>query len=50
MHTGLISFADRIVHNIKSTDVKDFILEQLYTLYNVKIIQKIQKNNFPLKK
>jgi len=40
MHTGLISFADRIVYNIKSNDIKDLILEQLYTLYNIKIIQK----------
>ena len=40
MHTGIISFADRIVHNIKTNDMKDFILEQLYSLYNIKIIQK----------
>jgi len=40
MHTGIISFADRVVHNIKTNDMKDLILEQLYKLYNIKIIQK----------
>jgi hypothetical protein len=40
MHTGIISFADRIVHNIKTNDVKDLVLEQLYSLYAIKIIQK----------
>lgn len=40
MHTGVISFADRIVHNIKTNDIKDLILEQLYSLYGIKIIQK----------
>jgi len=49
MHTGIISFADRIVHNIKTNDMKDMILEQLYTLYGIKIIQKhyhkIDQNN-----
>lgn len=40
MHTGIISFADRIVHNIKTSDTKDMILDQLYSLYNIKIIQK----------
>lgn len=40
MHTGIISFADRIVYNIKSNDVKDVVLEQLYRLYNIKIIQR----------
>lgn len=40
MHTGIISFADRIVHNIKTNDMKDVILEQLYSLYGIKIIQK----------
>ena len=49
MHTGIISFADRIVHNIKTNDMKDIILEQLYTLYSIKIIQKhyhkIDSNN-----
>lgn len=40
MHTGIISFADRIAFNIKSNDIKDIILEQLSSLYNIKIIQK----------
>lgn len=40
MHTGIISFANRIVNNIKSNDIKDFILNQLCNLYNIKIIQK----------
>lgn len=40
MHTGIISFADRIAYNIKSNEIKDMILEQLYRLYNIKIIQK----------
>lgn len=40
MHTGIISFADRIAFNIKSNDIKDMILDQLYSLYNIKIIQK----------
>ena len=40
MHTGIISFADRIVHNIKTNDMKDIILDTLYSLYGIKIIQK----------
>jgi hypothetical protein len=40
MHTGIISFADRIVHNIKTNETKDLILGQLYSLYGIKIIQK----------
>jgi hypothetical protein len=40
MHTGIISFADRVVLNIKTNEIKDFILEQLYSLYKIKIIQK----------
>ncbi len=40
MHTGIISFADRIVHNIKTNDTKDMILEQLHALCHIKIIQK----------
>jgi len=40
MHTGIISFANRIVYNIKTNDMKDVILEQLYSLYGIKIIQK----------
>lgn len=40
MHTGIISFANRIAFNIKSNDIKDIILNKLYELYNIKIIQK----------
>lgn len=40
MHTGIISFADRIAFNIKSNDFKDMILNKLYQLYGLKIIQK----------
>ena len=40
MHTGIISFADRIAFNIKSNDFKDVILNKLYKLYGLKIIQK----------
>ena len=40
MHTGIISFANRIAFNIKSNDVKDLILNKLENLYNIKIIQK----------
>lgn len=40
MHTGIISFADRIAFNIKSNDFKDIILNKLYKLYGLKIIQK----------
>ena len=40
MHTGIISFADRISFNIKSNDFKDIILDKLYKLYGLKIIQR----------
>tara|TARA_Y100000389_G_scaffold24262_1_gene20930 strand:+ start:3585 stop:4619 length:1035 start_codon:yes stop_codon:yes gene_type:complete len=40
MHTGIISFANRIAFNIKSNDIKDMILDKIYNLYNIKIIQK----------
>lgn len=40
MHTGIISFANRIVQNIKMNESKDLILKQLYSLYNIQIIQK----------
>lgn len=58
MHTGIISFADRIAFNIKSNEFKDMILNKIYKLYNIKIIQKhyyilndssieyIKKNNY----
>jgi hypothetical protein len=40
MHTGIISFCDRVAYNIKSNDIKDNILNYIYTLYNIRIIQK----------
>lgn len=40
MHTGIISFCDRVAYNIKSNDIKDIILNNLYSLYNIRIIQK----------
>ena len=40
MHTGIISFADRISFNIKCNDFKDIILDKLYKLYGLKIIQR----------
>mgnify|MGYP001026547852 CR=1 FL=1 len=40
MQTGIISFANRIVQNIKSNDSKDLILKQLYSLYKIQILQK----------
>lgn len=40
MHTGIISFCDRISYNIKCPDTKDFILDQLENMYKIRIIQK----------
>lgn len=40
MHTGIISFCDRIGFNIKSSDVKDAILNELESKYNLRILQK----------
>lgn len=40
MQIGIISFANRIVQNIKTNETKDLILKQLYSLYNIKILQK----------
>lgn len=49
MHTSIISFADRVVYNIKTNEMKDSILEMLYNKYSVKIIQKhyhkVDENN-----
>ena len=46
---GIISFSNRIAFNIKSNDHKDIILNELQTLYNIKILQKhhhnLDKNN-----
>lgn len=40
MHTGVISFCDRVAYNIKSSDTKDAILRELEVLYQIKILQK----------
>ena len=40
MHIGIISFCNRVAHNIKSNDVKTSILSDIDTKYQIKIIQK----------
>jgi hypothetical protein len=40
MHTGVISFCDRIAFNIKCSNAKDYILDNLQNKYNIKILQK----------
>lgn len=40
MHTGIISFCDRIAYNIKCPDAKDIILNQLENKYKIRILQK----------
>tara|TARA_Y100000389_G_scaffold204963_1_gene261310 strand:+ start:3784 stop:4770 length:987 start_codon:yes stop_codon:yes gene_type:complete len=40
MITGIISFCDRVAHNIKSNEIKTKILEELEEKYSIKIIQK----------
>jgi len=40
MHTGVISFCDRISFNIKSSDIKDKILKDLNTKFEIVILQK----------
>lgn len=40
MHTGVISFCDRVAFNIKSSDTKDDILGELESFFNIKILQK----------
>lgn len=40
MHTGVISFCDRIAYNIKSSDTKDVILNELEAKYQIRILQK----------
>lgn len=40
MHTGIISFCDRIGYNIKCSDTKDIILNHLEHHYKIRIIQK----------
>lgn len=41
---GIISFSNRIAFNIKSNDHKDFILSDLYNMYNIKILQRHHHN------
>jgi hypothetical protein len=45
MHTGVISFCDRIAFNIKSSDVKDVLLDELHAKFGIKILQ---RHWFPL--
>lgn len=40
MHTGFISFCDRIAYNIKSSDTKDAILQELETRFQIRILAK----------
>lgn len=40
MHTGIISFCDRVRYNIKSSDTKDTILNELETRYGIRILQR----------
>lgn len=40
MHTGIISFCDRVGYNIKSTDTKHTILNHIESKYNIRILQK----------
>jgi hypothetical protein len=41
---GIISFSDRVAFNIKSNALKDIILDQMKTLYNIKILQRHHHN------
>ncbi len=40
MHTGVISFCDRIAYNIKSSDTKDEILQELESRFQIRILQR----------
>jgi len=40
MQTGIISFGDRVAWNIKCNQYKDKILNEIYNLYGIRIIQK----------
>ncbi len=40
MQTGIISFGDRVAWNIKCNQTKDVILDDIYNLYGIRIIQK----------
>lgn len=44
MHTGVISFCDRIAYNIKSSDTKDAILQELESRFNIRILQRHHQN------
>lgn len=52
MHTGIISFCDRVGYNIKSTDTKQGILNHIETKYNIRILQKqwvrLETDSLPL--
>lgn len=41
---GIISFSDRVAFNIKSNGLKDTILDQMKSLYNIKILQRHHHN------
>lgn len=51
IHTGIISFCDRVRYNIKSTETKDAILGELETKYGIKILQRhwfrLEENTAP---
>jgi hypothetical protein len=40
MHTGIISFCDRIRYNIKSSETKDSILQDLERRFHIRILQR----------
>jgi hypothetical protein len=40
MHTGIISFCDRVGYNIKSSDTKEEILREVHAKYQVQILQR----------
>lgn len=40
MHTGIISFCDRVRYNIKSSETKDSILNIVERQYNIRILQR----------
>ena len=40
MHTGIISFCDRVAYNIKSVEIKQVILNELEKSYGIKILNK----------
>ena len=41
---GIISFSDRVAFNIKCNEHKDIILDQMSSLYNIKILQRHHHN------